>query len=140
MSVTDVIFYEDLFGAPFTGGIYVSTTTSTYKKVEVRSNRQAQKQLVSLLTKLKELVVSTDCAGNKVKGLPKDEYWKLHPTFDNILRYYGLPKIHKAAIPLRLIISSIGSITDDTANLLQIGRLCYCTVSKSSIPCVYRYS
>ena len=36
---------------------------------------------------------------------------KIYPTVDQPLRFYELPKIHKANMPMRLIINSIGAIT-----------------------------
>ena len=56
------------------------------------------------------------CLRTPPATLSIDEYWKLYPTSEHTPRYYGLSKIHKAAIPLRSIISSVGSITYDTAN------------------------
>jgi hypothetical protein len=45
-------------------------------------------------------------------------YLKLYPTSETPPVLYGLPKIHKATIPLRPIVSSIGSITYELAKYL----------------------
>ena len=89
--------------------------TSTNKKLK-SDQPNKHKKLISILIKLKEHVVSENTSGNKVTALSKDEYWKLYPTSGNTPWYYGLPNIHRTTIPLRSIISSINSITFDTAN------------------------
>ena len=45
-------------------------------------------------------------------------YRRLYPTGAVPPKYYGLPKVHKPGMPLRPIISSIGSITHSTAKEL----------------------
>ena len=45
------------------------------------------------------------------KSISDNLYHRLYPTSDLPPRFYGLPKIHKANIPLRPIVSSIGNIT-----------------------------
>ncbi|XP_072043052.1 uncharacterized protein [Amphiura filiformis] len=89
--------------------------TTTYKKLKTDPTSKHKKQLVSILTKLKDQVVSEDEQG-KVTAISKQDFWKMYPTSETTPRYYGLPKIHKAAIPLRPIISGIGSIAYETAN------------------------
>ena len=53
--------------------------TSTYKKLKSDPTNKHKKQLVSILTRLKDHVVSEDASGNKVTALSKDEYWKVIP-------------------------------------------------------------
>ena len=48
-------------------------------------------------------------------GLKDDLYRRLYPTGAGSPKFYGLPKIHKPGIPLRPIISSIGTVTYNTA-------------------------
>jgi len=43
----------------------------------------------------------------------------LKPTASNIPKFYGLPKIHKSDVPLRPIVSSIGSPTYKLAKYLN---------------------
>ena len=42
----------------------------------------------------------------------------MYPTEAGSPKYYGLPKIHKTGVPLRPIISSMGSATYETAKEL----------------------
>ena len=48
-------------------------------------------------------------------GINNKTYKRLYPTGAVSPKYYGLPKIHKAGVPLRPIISSRGSATYETA-------------------------
>ncbi|XP_072051992.1 uncharacterized protein [Amphiura filiformis] len=43
---------------------------------------------------------------------------QLNPTAETIPTFYGLPKVHKANVPLRPIVSSIGAVTYDIAKFL----------------------
>ena len=62
---------------------------------------------------------------NIIKPWKKDEsvskglYRQLYPTSDQAPRFYGLPKIHKTDMPLRPIVSGIGSITEGCAKHLS---------------------
>ena len=49
----------------------------------------------------------------------EEVYNKLRPVGSNPSRIYGLPKIHKPDIPLRPIISAIGSYTHSLAKFLS---------------------
>ena len=44
-------------------------------------------------------------------GLSETTYKRLYPTGAGSPKFYGLPKVHKQGIPLRPIVSSIGSAT-----------------------------
>ena len=48
----------------------------------------------------------------------EDTYRKMYPTGAGIPKFYGLPKIHKAGVPLRPIVSSRGSVAYGTAKEL----------------------
>ena len=50
--------------------------------------------------------------------MKEDLYRRLYPTGAGSPKFYGLPKIHKPGIPLRPIISSIGTVTYNTAKEL----------------------
>ncbi|XP_071582050.1 uncharacterized protein [Temnothorax nylanderi] len=70
---------------------------STYKKLK----KDPIKQISS---KLNELVKSW-----RDGGIIEDkDYWRLNCTNGNLLRCYGLPKIHKNGFPLRIIVSALG--------------------------------
>jgi len=45
----------------------------------------------------------------KNKIIDEKLFWKLHSTSSNVPTLYGQPKIHKAGLPMRPIISSIGA-------------------------------
>ena len=51
-------------------------------------------------------------------GLNEESYRRLYPTGAGSPKFYGLPKIHKPGIPLRPIISGIGTVTYNTAKEL----------------------
>ena len=51
-------------------------------------------------------------------GINNITHKRLYPTGAGSPKYYGLPKIHKAGVPLRPIISSRGSATYETAKEL----------------------
>ena len=53
-------------------------------------------------------------------GINDNTYIRLYPTEAVPAKYYGLPKVHKPGMPLRPIISSIGSVTHSTAKELAI--------------------
>ena len=50
--------------------------------------------------------------------IPKPLYYNLYPTSEEPPKMYGLPKIHKQDTPLRPIVSSVGSITQNAAKHL----------------------
>ncbi|XP_072039555.1 uncharacterized protein [Amphiura filiformis] len=51
-------------------------------------------------------------------AINRDEYRKLYPTTESPPKFYGLPKVHKKDIPLRPIVSSVGSITYNSAKFI----------------------
>ena len=51
-------------------------------------------------------------------GMDDNTYKRLYPTGAVPPKYYGLPKVHKSGMPLRPIISSVGSVTHATAKEL----------------------
>ena len=57
-------------------------------------------------------------------------YRRLYPTRAVPPKYYGLPKVHKPGMPLRPMISSIGSVTHSTAK--ELARILKPQVGKSS--------
>ncbi|XP_011869607.1 PREDICTED: uncharacterized protein LOC105562989, partial [Vollenhovia emeryi] len=71
---------------------------STYKQVK----KDPTKSLTSKLNSLIKTWRNEDIIDNQ-------DYWRLNCTNGNLPRCYGLPKIHKAGFPLRVIVSSIGS-------------------------------
>ncbi|XP_071577748.1 uncharacterized protein [Temnothorax nylanderi] len=81
---------------------------STYKKL----NNDPSKQLTTKLNKLVRSWLDNDIIDNC-------DYYRLNCTNGNLPRCYGLPKVHKAGSPLRLIVSSIGSPLYNIASYLH---------------------
>ena len=52
-------------------------------------------------------------------GIQENTYKRLYPTGARSPKYYGLPKVHKTGIPLRPIVSSVGSVSYETAKELS---------------------
>ena len=67
---------------------------------------------------------------NILKNMKKESdisnilYRKLYPTSDQAPRFYGLPKIHKTHMPLRPIVSGIGSVSEGCAKHLAMVLNC----------------
>jgi len=80
---------------------------STYKPLKKDPTSGIKRKIVSKLSEFeKEGVIDT-----KLK-------YQLYPTAENIPTFYGLPKVHKDSVPLRPIVSSIGSVTYNIAKHL----------------------
>ena len=66
----------------------------------------------------------------KTKGsLSEDLYRRLYPTGAGSPKFYGLPKIHKLGMPLRPIVSSIGTVTYQTSK--EVARISKPLVGRS---------
>ena len=52
-------------------------------------------------------------------GIDEVTYRRLYPTGASPPKFYGLPKVHKSGMPLRPIVSSIGSVTYETSRELS---------------------
>ena len=68
---------------------------------------ETTKQKNKLITLLKNFKVEG--------GISEDTYNRLYPTGAGTPKFYGLPKIHKAGIPLRPVVSSRGEVSYGTA-------------------------
>ena len=79
----------------------------TCKKQKGDPTRKYKAELRNVLRDLKDRKIIT-----------LDLHRKLYPTVDQPPRFYSLPKVHKNNIPLRLIVSSIGTITYECAKYL----------------------
>ena len=80
---------------------------NTYKVLKKDATSSLKNKLISLLKDIKQ-----------TGGLSTNKYKQLYPTSAVPPKFYGLPKIHKVGIPLRLIVSSRGSITYGVAKEL----------------------
>ena len=81
--------------------------TNTYEKLTSDRTRA-----------IKNTHIQTLKEWRKEERIPNYLYNQLYPTAENIPKFYGLPKIHKKDVPLRPIVSSIGSVMYDTAKFL----------------------
>ena len=82
--------------------------TPTYQILKTDPTNKIKNKLISLLKTIKA-----------EGGISETTYKKLYPTGATTPKYYGLPKVHKEGIPLRPIVSSIGSATYETAKELS---------------------
>ena len=80
----------------------------TYKILSSDPTTKHKKKLIALLKSIKA-----------EGGIKENTYRRLYPTGSCSLKYYGLPKVHKTGIPLRPIVSSIGSISYETTKELS---------------------
>ena len=82
--------------------------SATYKIVTKNPNLAFKKKLNSFIWRLYE--------GKKIRF----DLNKLLRSCDSVLpRIYGLPKIHKPNVPLRLIVSFVGSVTHNLSKFLK---------------------
>ena len=77
---------------------------STYKILPSDPTTRHKNKLIALLKSIKA-----------EGGIQENIYKKLYPTGASSPKYYGLPKVHKTGIPLRPIVSSVGSVSYETA-------------------------
>ena len=80
--------------------------TNTYEKLTSDPTRAIKNKLIQTLKEWR-----------KEERIHNYLYNQLYPTAENVPKFYGLPKIHKKDVPLRPIVSSIGSVMYDTAKL-----------------------
>ena len=76
----------------------------SYKKISTDPTNRYKSKLITLLKKIKT-----------EGGMDEVTYRRLYPTGASPPKFYGLPKVHKSGMPLRPIVSSIGSVTYETS-------------------------
>ena len=91
----------------------------TYKILNTDCTNRPKNKLISLLKSIKA-----------EGGISESTYKRLYPTGATTPKYYGLPKVHKLYTPLRPIVSSIGSVTYETAK--ELSRILKPLVGKST--------
>ena len=79
-----------------------------YKILQTDPTNKYKNKLISLIKSIKA-----------EGGMDDNTYRRLYPTGAVPPKYYGLPKVHKPGMPLRPIISNIGSVTHTTAKELS---------------------
>ena len=80
---------------------------STYRTMQSEPSNKLKNKPINILRKIK---VDT--------GMQENIYGEMYPTGASSPKFYGLSKIHKKNIPLRPIVSSIGSVTYGVAKEL----------------------
>ena len=80
----------------------------TYKILPTDPTTKHKNKLISLLKTFKA-----------EGGINETTYRMLYPTGAGSPKYYGLPKVHQEGMPLRPIVSSVGSVTYETAKELS---------------------
>ena len=73
---------------------------STYRTIQGDPTTRLKNKLINILKKVKAEL-----------GVQENTYRSMYPTGASPPKFYGLPKIHKKNIPLRPIVSSIGSLS-----------------------------
>ena len=109
----------------------VALDTEEYiKKAEELLNQDSYKIILADPTtkqnKLVTLLKNIKAEG----GINEDIYKRLYPTGAGTPTFYGLPKIHKAGIPLRPTVSSRGAVSYGTAK--ELARILKPLVGKSA--------
>ena len=79
----------------------------TYKIIAEDPTNKQKNKLIQLLKKIKA-----------EGGINEECYRKMYPTGGGTSKFYGLPKVHKAGVPLRPIVSSRGSVSYNTSKEL----------------------
>ena len=74
--------------------------TTTYRPIQSDPTNEHKPKLINSLKNKKAET-----------GMNDNIYRRMYPTGASSPKFYGLPKIHKKDIPLRPIVSSIGSVT-----------------------------
>ena len=80
----------------------------TYKPIPTDPTNKYKSKLITLLKK-----ITTE------GGIDEVTYRRLYPTGASPPKFYGLPNMHKSGMPLRPIVSSIGSMTYERSKELS---------------------
>ena len=85
----------------------LSEDGETFEEIKTDLTNKLKNKLINLMKEIKA-----------EGGITEHLYKKMYPTGAVAPKFYGLPKIHKRDIPLRLIVSSMGSISYEVAKEL----------------------
>ena len=105
------------------GMVLVVLNTEDYKKkAEELLNQNTYRALTTEPTmRLKNKMISILKSIKSEGGMTEELYKRLYPTEAGSPKFYGLPKIHKPGMPLRPIVSSIGTVTYQTSK--EVARI-----------------
>ena len=76
---------------------------ATYKVIPADSTTKQKNKLITLLKNIRA-----------EGGINEETYRRMYPTGAGTPKFYGLPKINKAGVPLRPIVSSRGAVSYET--------------------------
>ena len=110
--------------------LVVMNTEDYKKKAEELLNQNTYRAITSDPTmRLNNKMISMLKSIKTKGGMPEDLYKRLYPTGAGSPKFCGLPKIHKQGIPLRPIVSSIGTVTYQTPK--EVARILNPLVGRS---------
>ena len=110
----------------------VMNTEDYKKKAEELLNQNTYRAIPSDPTmRLKNKLISMLKSIKAKSGMKEELYRRLYPTGAGSLKFYGVPMIHKMGMPLRPIVSSIGTVTYQTSK--EVARILKPLVGRS--PC-----
>ena len=110
--------------------LVVMNTEDYKKKVEELLNQNTYRALTSDPTmRLKNKMISMLKSIKAKGGMSEELYKRLYPTGAGSPKFYGLRKIHKLGMPLRPIVSSIGTVTYQTSK--EVARILKPLVGRS---------
>ena len=90
----------------------------TYKSIPTDLTTKYKNKLIALL---KTIMAES--------GINEAVYRRLYPIGAGSPKFYGLPKVNKDGMPLRLIVSSIGAVTYETS--IELARILKLLVGRS---------
>ena len=103
-------------------GLVVMNTEDYKKKAEELLNQNTYTAIPSDPTmRLKNKLISMLKSIKGKGGMKEELYRRLYPTGAGSPKFYGLPKIQKLGMPLRPIVSSIGTVTYQTSK--EVARI-----------------
>ena len=109
--------------------LVIINTEDYTKKAEDLLKQQTYRAMASDPTMRLKNKLITLLKSIKAKGDIKELYKRLHPTGAGSPKFYGLPKKHKMGMPLRPIVSNIGTVTYETSK--ELARILKPLVGKS---------
>ena len=82
--------------------------TNTYRPIPTDPTNKFKNRLINILKKMKT-----------ESEMDENTYKRMYPTGTSAHKFYWIPKINKKEVPLRPIVSSIGSVTYGVAEELS---------------------
>ena len=110
--------------------LVVMNTEDYKKKAEELLDQNTYRAITSDPTmRLKNKMINMLKSIKTKGGMSEELYKRFYPTGAGSPKFYGLPKIHKQGMPLRPIVSSIGTVTYQTSK--EVARILKPLVGRS---------